>query len=82
MIRKLLESMTAGMANTVMNAVTSIAQTNSGMRLSDIPGARCFRIVTIIWTAIPSADSSVNVTICAQKSMRLPGEYSGPASGT
>ena len=74
--------MTAGMANTVMNEVTRIAQTSSGMRLSDMPGARCLKIVTISWTAIPSAESSVKVTIWAQKSERLPGEYSGPASGT
>jgi hypothetical protein len=33
-------------------------------------------------TATASAATSVNVTICAQKSVRLPGEYSGPASGT
>ena len=38
MIRKLLESMTAGMANTVMKEVTRIAQTSSGMRFSDMPG--------------------------------------------
>ena len=45
MIRKLLESMTAGMANTVMKEVTRIAQTSSGMRFSDMPGARCLKIV-------------------------------------
>src|SRR5690348_17774822 len=34
---------THGIENTIMNDVTSIAHTNSGMRLSDIPGARCFK---------------------------------------
>jgi hypothetical protein len=33
------------MAKMTMNAVTSIAQTNSGMRLSDMPGARALKIV-------------------------------------
>ena len=58
-----------GMANTVMNRYSEDRPTSSGMRLSDMPGARCFRIVTISWTMIPSA-SSVKVTICAQKSER------------
>ena len=65
-----------------MNAVTSCAQTNSGMRLSDMPGARCLNTVTMISTAAISAEISVKVTIWAQKSARLPGENSGPASGT
>jgi hypothetical protein len=82
MIRKVLASMTPGMANTIMNEATRIAQINSGMRLSDMPGARCLKIVTISCTATPSAESSVKVTICAQKSAHLPGEYSGPAKGT
>ena len=38
---------TAGMAKMIMKEVTSIAQTKSGMRLSDMPGARCLRTVTI-----------------------------------
>ena len=82
MIKKLLASMTTGMANTVMKAVTRIAQTRRGMRFSAIPGARCLKIVTISCTDTPSAESSVKVIICAQKSARLPGVYSGPASGT
>ena len=82
MIRKVLASITAGIANTVMKEVTRIAHTRSGMRLSVMPGARCLRMVTISCTAMPSAASSLKVIICAQKSVRLPGEYSGPASGT
>ena len=39
--------------------VTSVAQTNSGMRLSDIPGARSLKIVVIRTIASSSADSSV-----------------------
>ena len=78
MIRKVLASITAGMANRIMNDVTRIAQTKSGMRLSVMPGARSFRIVTMSSTATASAATSVKVIICAQKSARLPGEYSGP----
>src|SRR5688500_16181472 len=52
------------------------------MRLIDMPGARILRMVTIISTAATSAAISVNVTICAQTSTRLPGAYSGPDSGT
>ena len=72
---------TAGMAKTIMNDTTSIDHTKSGMRLSDIPGARILKIVTMISTAATSAAISVNVTTCAQTSTRLPGEYSGPESG-
>ena len=52
------------------------------MRFSDMPGARCLKIVVISCTATASDDISVKVIICAQKSVRLPGEYSGPDSGT
>ena len=44
-------SITAGIAKMTMNAVTSIAQTNSGMRSSDMPGARSLKTVTMISTA-------------------------------
>jgi hypothetical protein len=47
-----------------------------------MPGARCFSTVTMISTATASAATSVKVIICAQTSARLPGECSGPASGT
>ena len=36
------------MANMIMNEVTSIAQTNSGMRLSVMPGARSLNTVVMI----------------------------------
>jgi hypothetical protein len=76
-----LASITAGMAKTTMNEVTSIAQTKSGMRLSDMPGARCFKTVVMMLTAAASDEISVKVIICAQTSTLLPGEYSGPESG-
>ena len=43
--RRCSPSITAGIAKMIMNAVTSIAQTNSGMRLSDMPGARSLKTV-------------------------------------
>ena len=73
---------TEGMANRIMNDTTRMDHTYSGMRLSDIPGARILRIVTIISIAATSAAISVNVTTCAHTSTRLPGAYSGPDSGT
>jgi hypothetical protein len=73
---------TDGIEHTTMNAVTSSAQTNSGMRLSDMPGARSLKIVTMRHTATPRPDVSVNETSCAQTSERLPMPNSGPASGT
>src|SRR5690348_13488690 len=78
----LLESITAGMAKITMNDNTSFSQRIIGMRLSDMPGARCFRIVAARHTAVASAEVSVKVIICAQKSTRFPGEKSGPESVT
>src|SRR5215210_2374010 len=82
MISALLASITAGIANSTMKEVTSMAQANSGTRLSVMPGARNLNIVVMMTIASTSADSSVKVIICAQISTRLPGEKSGPASGT
>ena len=45
---------TAGIAKTIMKATTSCAQTKSGMRLSDIPGARSLNTVTMMFLfAVP-----------------------------
>ena len=82
MDQAVLASMTAGIANMTMKEVTSIAQTNSGMRLSDMPGARSLKMVVVMIDRDHQARSSVNVISCAQKSARLPSPYSGPASGT
>ena len=76
-----LATMTAGIAKMIRNEVTSIDQTNRGIRSSVMPGARCLKVVTMISTATASADTSVKVIICAQTSTRLPGEKSGPDSG-
>ena len=82
MIRKVLASTTAGMAKITISEVTSMAQTKSGTRSSDMPGARIFRMVTASCTDTASPATSLKVIICAQTSGRLPGPYSGPESGT
>src|SRR3954469_12024326 len=74
--------MTDGIAKMTMNDCTTIAQTKIGIRFKDIPGARCLKTVVMISTAPTSAEISVSVIICAQKSTRWPGEYCGPDSGT
>ena len=78
----MLAIMIAGIAMMTMNEVTSIDHTNSGMRSSDMPGARCLRTVTTISTETASAETSVKVIIWAQISARLPAAYCGPDSGT
>ena len=78
----MLASMMAGIAMITRKEVTSIDHTNSGMRSSDMPGARCLRMVTTISTDTASAETSVKVIICAQMSARLPAAYCGPDSGT
>src|SRR6266404_6880057 len=65
-----------------MNDMITWDDTKSGTRLSDIPGARCLKTVVMISTAPMRPAISVKVIICAQTSIRLPGEYAGPASGT
>ena len=57
-----LATMTAGIGKITMKDVTTIAHTNTGMRLSDIPGARILNAVTMISTATAIADTSVNVS--------------------
>ena len=56
-----------------MNDCTSMLQQYSGMRFSDMPGARIFMMVAIISVATHSAEISVKVIICAQKSTRFAG---------
>lgn len=70
------------MAKTIMKEVTSTAQTKSGIRSSDMPGARCRKIVTMSSIAATSAATSRKVIIVTQKSMAIPGENPRPASGT
>ncbi len=69
-------------ANTIIALVTSIAQQKSGMRLSDIPGARMRRMPTSISAAAPIAATSATLRPMSQKSMFSPGEYSFRFSGT
>src|SRR5437868_5180949 len=81
MMSAVLAYMTDGIANMTMNDVISIDHAKSGMRFNVMPGARSLKIVVMRQIATTSAETSVNVMSCAQKSVRLPGEYSGPESG-
>jgi hypothetical protein len=53
-----------------------------GMRARVMPGARVLRIVATRTTAAASAETSVKVIICAQKSARLLGVKRSSDSGT
>ena len=57
-----------------MNAVTSIAQANSGMRASVIPGARNLRMLMMI--SMPAAIAATSATLrpSTQKSSDRSGE--------
>ncbi len=64
-----------GNAVMMRNEVTSVIQQNTGRRISFIPGARRFRIVTM---KLNPAASDAMPRICNpsnQKSMFGPGEY-------
>jgi hypothetical protein len=75
-----LATITPGIANRIINDVMRMAQTNNGMRGSDMPGARCLMIVATSSTAATSADTSTKVMIVVYTSMRAPGEYARPES--
>ncbi len=53
---------TDGMAKMTMKEVTSMAHTNTGIRFSDMPGARNLKMVTINSVAAISEEISVPVT--------------------
>ena len=63
-----------GIANTVRNATTSIIHTNTGMRMSVMPGARMLRIVTmkLIADVVEPMPSMTRPTV--QKSGPWPGQ--------
>ncbi len=62
-----------GSANRVRNATTSIIQTNTGIRMSVMPGARRLRIVTmkLIAAVVEPIPSMISPTV--QKSGPRPG---------
>ena len=71
-------TVTTGIANNVRNAVTSIIQTNTGIRSSVIPGARMLMIVTIMLIADVVDPMPSNTSPATQKSGPRPGRK--PAS--
>ena len=72
-ISMLVTSMIAGIDRIVISEATSIAQRNTGIRASVMPGARILRMVAATLTEAHSAATSVKVIICAQMSARCPG---------
>ena len=72
----------AGTANRIMNAIDSTDHTNSGMRLSVMPGARYLKIVTTKLMAPTVVEMPTNITPRPQKSTLRPGEYAFDVSGT
>ncbi len=77
-----LATMTDGIANMIMKAITRAVQTKIGMRFSDMPGARSLKMLVISSTVAVSAENSIKVIIVTQMSIPYPSEYSGPDSGT
>ena len=75
-------TMTAGMAKMTMKAVTSIAQTNNGMRSSVMPGARCLNTVTIDLDRDSDRRDFGEGDHLRPDVGALAGEYCGPDSGT
>ena len=76
-----LAIITAGIANTTMNDVTTCAHTKIGIWFKAMPGARSLNAVVMIDTATASDATSVQVIICAQTSGRLVGSNSCSDSG-
>ena len=65
--------MTGGNASTIRNWTTSVIQTNTGMRIRVMPGARMFRIVTMKFTAAIMDDTPRTRRLRIQKSALGPG---------
>lgn len=68
-------------AKMIMNAVTSIAQANNGMRARVMPGVRKRRMEMMISTPAAIAATSATLRPSTQKSSARSGEKSGKLSG-
>jgi hypothetical protein len=66
----------------IMNAVTSIAQPKTGIRLMDMPGERVRSTETMISAAAPMAAISATLSAMSQKSRLSPGDHCLLESGT
>ena len=65
--------MSGGKPTSIIITVTSMYQTNSGIRSSDMPAVRRLRIETAISTAAQIAEISTKVTPSSQTSALTPG---------
>ncbi len=78
-----LSRFSAGNAKITMNEVATIAQTNSGTRLSDIPGARSLSAVTMkLIDAGGRGDAQEQQAQRVDVDVRRPGSYGWLVSGT
>ena len=68
-------------ANRIMNAITSTAQANTGIRLRVMPGARIFSTPMMISMPAAIAATSATPSPSTQKSRARSGENSRPDSG-
>ena len=73
--------MIAGKAKMIMKAVTSIAQANTGILDSVIPGARVNRMPMISSIAPAMAEISMKPMPSSHQSAPIPGECCLPVSG-
>ena len=74
--RKIKAAVIAGKAKIIRKDVTNVIQTNMGMRMSDIPGARRLMIVMMKLRAAATEATPSTSRPSPQKSMLRPGEYS------
>ncbi len=64
----------AGKANRIMKAMARSDHTNTGNRLTVMPGARSLNVVTTKFTAPAVVAMPLKITARHQKSMLCPGE--------
>ncbi len=84
-MRSMISMVTApastGMASRSKNAVTRMAQQNSGILCMVMPGARMFRMVAMKLMAPSSEEIPARCNEKSEKSVATPGEYWALSSG-
>ncbi|MCY1219721.1 hypothetical protein D9M72_317070 [compost metagenome] len=77
----IVAAITAGKANTIISALTSMAHANTGMRMSVMPGARVKSTPMMSSMAPAMAEISMKPMPSSHQSAPRPGENSLPVSG-
>ena len=80
-INSMSATVITGNASTSRNEVTRVIHVKSGIRISDMPGARILTIVTMKLKAAASEAMPSTCRLTAQKSMPWPGLKSLPVIG-